>query len=52
MINHSTDCSVKAALTNYHCMVKVRAAMDQFLEGLDVVGVVQKPYAACKAFAT
>ena len=28
-----------ALLTDYHCMVKVKAEMDQFLEGLDIAGV-------------
>ena len=32
---------LKAALTDYHCMVKVKAAMDQFLEGLHMGGVAE-----------
>ena len=31
--------SLQAALTDYHCMIKVKAAMDQFLEGLQMGGV-------------
>lgn len=32
---------IKAALTDYHCMVKVKAAMDQFLDGLHMGGVAE-----------
>ena len=30
---------IRAAMTDYHCMIKVKAAMDQFLEGLEMGGV-------------
>lgn len=29
-----------ASLIDYHCMTKVKAAMDQYIEGLDVLGVL------------
>ena len=32
---------VRAAMTDYHCMLKVKAAMDQFMEGLDMGGVAE-----------
>lgn len=30
---------IRAAITDYHCMMKVKAAMDQFVEGLDMGGI-------------
>ena len=32
---------LRAALTNYHCIIKVKAAMHQFLEGLQMGGVAE-----------
>ena len=33
--------TLKSALVDYHCVLKVKAAMDQFCEGLKEVGVLQ-----------
>ena len=33
--------TLKSALVDYHCMLKVKAVMDQFCEGLQEVGVLQ-----------
>ena len=33
--------TLKSALLDYHCLIKVKAAMDQFCEGLQQVGVLQ-----------
>lgn len=44
---------LRSTLLDYHCMVKVKAEMDQFAQGLDVLGahqlikkfcVLSKPY--------
>ena len=32
---------LRGALTDYHCMVKVKAAMDQFSRGLEMGGVAE-----------
>lgn len=32
--------SIVSSITDYHCLTKVKAAMDQFIEGLDVGGVL------------
>lgn len=33
--------SLKAALLDYHCLLKVKAEMDQFVDGLADVGVLE-----------
>lgn len=33
--------SLKAALLDYHCLLKVKAEMDQFMDCLDDVGVLE-----------
>ena len=33
--------TLKSALVDYHCLLKVKAAMDQFCDGLQQVGVLQ-----------
>ena len=33
--------SLKAALLDYHCLLKVKAEMDQFMDGLNDVGVLE-----------
>ena len=33
--------TVNGVLVNYHCMVKPKAAMDQFIEGLDRLEVTR-----------
>lgn len=30
---------IRASVVDYHCMIKVKAAMDQFMEGLDMGGI-------------
>ena len=30
-----------SSITDYHCLTKVKAAMDQFIEGLDAGGVLR-----------
>ena len=37
----SDKITIKSSLLDYHCMIKVKAAMDQFAEGLDVLNVLQ-----------
>lgn len=37
----SDKVAIKSSLLDYHCMIKVKAAMDQFAEGLDVLHVLQ-----------
>lgn len=32
-------CCIIASLLDYHCMIKVKAAMDQFIKGLKTLGV-------------
>ena len=33
---------VSSILLNYHCMTKVKAAMDQYLEGLESLGLLSR----------
>ena len=33
--------TLKSALVDYHCLLKVKAAMDQFCDGLQQMGVLQ-----------
>ena len=33
-------CELKAAMVDYHCMIKVKAAMDQYAEGLQSLKVL------------
>lgn len=33
--------NVCAAMTDYHCMLKAKASMDQFMQGLDMCGVAE-----------
>ena len=33
--------TLKSALVDYHCLLKVKAAMDQFCDGLQRVGALQ-----------
>ena len=34
--------SVASAIINYHLMIKVKSCMDQFMEGLQALGLLQK----------
>ena len=36
----SDKSALRSTLLDYHCMVKVKAQMDQFAEGLDELGVM------------
>lgn len=40
-IKHEEQQSLITTLTNYHCLLKVKSKMDQFLEGLDSLGIHQ-----------
>ncbi len=33
--------ALRSALLDYHCMLKAKAAMDQFCEGLEELGVLR-----------
>ena len=33
--------SIVSSVTDYHCLIKVKAAMDQFMEGLNSGGVLE-----------
>ena len=37
-LNDRSD--LKSALIDHHCMLKVKGYMDQFIEGLDALGVM------------
>ena len=34
-------CALKSALVDYYCLLKVKAAMDQYMEGLDELGILE-----------
>ncbi len=40
-LSMSDKSRLRSALVDYHCMLKVKAAMDQFAEGLQELGVLQ-----------
>ena len=33
--------NIRAALLDYHCLLKVKGEMDQFIEGISAVGVLE-----------
>ena len=39
MMNFESKEVILAYITNYHCLLKVEAEMEQFMEGLQTLGV-------------
>ena len=40
MVTLSDRAALRSALVDYHCMIKVKSAMDQFIEGLQTLSVL------------
>ena len=40
LLSMNDKAGIMSSVTDYHCIIKVKAAMDQFLEGLEAGGVL------------
>ena len=40
-LSMTDKCALKSALVDFHCLLKVKAAMDKYMEGLDELGILE-----------